>query len=175
MRQVVKNLMVALLAFMAVAALAAGCGEKAGPPPLPQVYWGAVTVAGAPAPEGLRLVAVVDDFHTASVEVQEGRYSALTVAPPGPRYQGKRVRFYLTSSQGRAEASEQGTFQTGRTPEAIALDLAFLGLPGEGSSRTTGGSVWLPWLLGGGLVLAVALAVVGALHRLSRRRSRGRW
>ena len=172
---VLKRLAVAVLVVAALAALAAGCGQQERPPPLPQVYSGSVTVAGVPAPEGLRVVAVVDGFQTALVEVQGSRYSGLTVAPPGARYQGKRVRLYLASAQGRVQASEQATFQTGSTPEVKGLDLTFPSLPGQGAPSETDSGGWLPWLGAGVLALAVVLGAVGALQRVSRHRSRGRW
>ncbi len=125
------NRLVVALALVGLLLGSEGCGKGAtGPPPLPIIYSGSVTVAGAPTVEGLRVLAVVDGYESASVAVEGGRYAGLTVAPPGPSYLGKRVRFFLASGGGRVQAAEGDTFRTGGTPELKRLDLAFPGLRG---------------------------------------------
>ncbi|MSQ40128.1 MAG: hypothetical protein EXR55_00375 [Dehalococcoidia bacterium] len=109
----------------------AGCGEEVkGPPPLPIIYSGSVTVTGAPVPEGLRLLASVDGYESASLSVEGGRYVGLAVVPPDVSYLGKEVRFFLVSGDEKVQAVEGATFRTGGMPELRTLDLTFPRLPG---------------------------------------------
>ena len=67
---------------LAGAALWAAPVGAQGAPPAPTIYAGAVTVAGQPAQDGLRLVARIVDHETEPVFTQGGRYQLLKVVGP---------------------------------------------------------------------------------------------
>ena len=59
------------------------------PPPGPIVYTGTITVGGAPAPDGLSVVArianpVGEDYQSMARQTQGGNYKNLIVGPPAP-------------------------------------------------------------------------------------------
>ncbi len=71
-----------LVVFLALAALAAALlasdASAQAPPPFPFVYKGtATTVDGAPVPDGLLIFAIIDDYQSVPVAVQDGRYRDL--------------------------------------------------------------------------------------------------
>ncbi len=75
-------------------------------PPAPVIYNGNVTVAGAPAPDGLIITARIEDYESPPVETSGGRFLALNVAPPDSSYGNKTVTFHLG---GYVQASETDT------------------------------------------------------------------
>ena len=160
--------------ILGMAAVLLGMGMAPAQPPLPLVYSGAVTVAGRPAPDGLRLVAALDGYETAPATVKGGRYAGLVVGPRGPGYVGKQVQFYLVSDEGRAQARERDVFTSGATPENRALDLTFGGLPGLEASTRGAGSPLALLVLGAVAALAVGAASLGVLRRSGRRSPGGR-
>lgn len=75
-------------------------------PNLPLSYSGQVFIEGMPTPDGLQIFARILDYETARVEVKDGRYSGLVVAPPGTGYTNKAIEFYATLGFEEVQALE---------------------------------------------------------------------
>ena len=75
-----------------------------GIPPWPVIYSGAVTLGGAPAPDGLWIVGRMDGYTSVPLEIKDGRMSGLAVGAPDQTYFGKTITFELR----RDPAVEEG-------------------------------------------------------------------
>jgi len=106
-------------------------------PPLPVVYSGRVSIEGQPTPEGLRIYARILEYKTKrTAPVTGGQYFALTVAPVGAGYVGKRIYFYATwCEEGRegcdvVQAVEAATYRVPTFGDLTRVqNLFFLRLP----------------------------------------------
>ena len=108
-----------LIAVVVMAVAAVGAvpqqGERPPQPFFQDFYSGTVTLKGAPAPAGTRLIACVLDcvtgFESESVELQEGgTYELLEVNPSDEALIGLPVSFYLVNDFGRIKAQETTNF-----------------------------------------------------------------
>ena len=93
----------------------------------PNIYSGAVTVAGTPAPDGLLITARLMDVESDPVEVKNGRYAALSVVlPQGISLVDMTITFHLNGVQ----AEETGTYKASSVPIIRTnFDLTFPKLP----------------------------------------------
>ena len=80
-------------------------------PVRPTTYNGSLMVDGQPVPDGLRVVARIEDYETTSVFSKDGRYQGLVVQPPMQRYVGKTVTFHVED----VEANESEPFEQGKS------------------------------------------------------------
>ncbi len=121
--------MAALLgAVIAFAALLSGGSlvtAQGAPPPGPVVYFGSVTVAGAPAVDGLRIVGRIDDYESRPVLTKGGAYDLLTVGGTTYLHLYRYVTFHLLDYN--VQATETVFFLGGPTEQA--LNLTFPALP----------------------------------------------
>ena len=90
-------------------------GERPPQPFFQDYYSGKVTLQGAPAPAGTRLIACVLDcvtgFESKAVELQSaGAYELLEVNPSEEALIGLPVSFYLINEFGRIKAEETTEF-----------------------------------------------------------------
>ena len=95
------------------------------PPTPPVVYFGSVTVGGQPAPDGLVIVARIEDYESEPVVTDDGKYARLTASPPSSSYLFKVVSFHIPAFG--VQATETELFLGG--PEERQLDLTFPVLP----------------------------------------------
>ena len=107
------------------------------PPPLPTVYSGTVTAAGAPVPDSvvdengacleLCITARIGgDYQSQPRPVKNGRYTALNVGPPDTSLTGETVTFHLNGVQ----AQETDTFIAAALPTIkFDFNLTFPNLP----------------------------------------------
>ena len=116
MRWEVTFLLVAF-AVMAIATVGAvpQQGERPPQPFFQDFYSGTVTLQGAPAPAGTKLIGCVLDcvtgFESNAVELQAGgRYELLEVNPSDEALIGRPVSFYLVNEFGRIKAQESARF-----------------------------------------------------------------
>ncbi len=116
MRWEVSFLLVAF-ALMAIATVGAvpQQGERPPQPFFQDFYSGTVTLRGAPAPAGTKLIACVLDcetgFESKAVELQAGgAYKLLEVNPSDEALIGLPVNFYLVNDFGRIKAQETSAF-----------------------------------------------------------------
>ena len=69
------------------------------PPPGPIIYAGLVTVGGAPAPDGLSIVAriagPIDDYESLPRTTAGGAYKLLAVGPPDSIFLFRTVTFHI--------------------------------------------------------------------------------
>ena len=99
--------------------------DAQGPPPLPGIYSGTVTVGGAPAPDGLQIVGRILNYESSPVLTQGGEYSNLTVAPPAT-YQGQTLAFFILVHELKAVEEVPG-YDVGLN--IVVLNLTFPALP----------------------------------------------
>ena len=104
-----------LLALAAMLAVPARAQEGRPPQPLLQDFFqGTVTVQGAPAPEGTRMVACVDqciDFQSEVVIIgASGSYAGLEVDPTNAALIGGDVSFYIINQHGSIRADQTVAF-----------------------------------------------------------------
>ena len=116
--------------LLAVAALAAAIFASdafaQAPPPFPFLYKGtAKTSDGAAVPDGLTIFAIVGDYRSEPVEVENGRFRDLTVAPESSAFFNKTIIFVLWD----VEADQTDTFTRVGFPDFRTLDLTFPRLP----------------------------------------------
>lgn len=110
-----------------------GTARAQTPPPIPAIYSGNVTVAGSPAPDGLLITAHISavgvpsatttEYISEPVAIKNGRFEALTVAPPDVNYAGRAVTFHLDGEQ----ATQTDLFQFQKIN--LKFDLTFAKLP----------------------------------------------
>ena len=80
-------------------------------PPFPNIYSGGVLVGGQSAPNGTPIFARIGSYQTARVLVIDGRYSQLTVQPPGPSFIGRSITFHTIFNEVEIQAAENGVFR----------------------------------------------------------------
>jgi hypothetical protein len=131
--------------------------QDAGFPPFPIIYDGTVEVDDVPLAAGT-LTARVGDWTSVSVPVVDGRFACadpcLIVGPPTFAYVGREVTFHLADVD--KAASLKFEFPNLAEPSRRTEALEF---------KTNDGA--LPWLIGGGLLLAVVMGggVVALMFR----------
>ena len=113
------------MAALAAAIFASDAFAQA-PPPFPFLYKGtAKTSDGAAVPDGLTIFAIVGDYRSEPVEVENGRFRDLTVAPESSAFFNKTIIFVLWD----VEADQTDTFTRVGFPDFRTLDLTFPRLP----------------------------------------------
>ncbi len=122
--------MIAVAGIVVVSALvvAASAVRAQEQPVRPTIYNGSLTFNGQPLLDGLKVLARIGDYETASVISKNGRYQGLTVRPPKQRYLGKMVTFHVESTQ----AYETEKFVPGKSGPNFTryiFDLTFPALP----------------------------------------------
>ncbi len=95
------------------------------PPTPPVVYFGNVTVNGQPAPDGLVIVARIEDYESQPVTTRDGAYASLSVSPLSSSYLFKDTTFHIPAFG--VQAFETVLFLGG--PAERPLDLTFPVLP----------------------------------------------
>ena len=113
-----------------IAALAADAAQAQSPPVpvVPTLYNGSATVDGSPVPDGLSIVARIDDYEADPVTVQGGRYQFLIVAPLDSSFVGRTVTFHLDGVQAR-ESDRFVAGQSGPGGTRLFFALTFARLP----------------------------------------------
>ena len=91
----------------------------------PVVYSGNVTINNEPAPDGLVIVARIEDYQSDPVTTINGAYDNLIVSPLSTSYLYKSVTFHIPASG--VKAAETELFHGG--PEERYLDLTYPVLP----------------------------------------------
>lgn len=91
----------------------------------PVVYFGNVTVNGQPAPDGLVIVARIEDYESQPITTSNGAYARLSVSPPSADYLFKDTTFHIPAFG--VQAAETVLFLGG--PAERPLDLTFPVLP----------------------------------------------
>ena len=103
------------------------------PPPFPFIYKGAVNTSdGSPVPDGHQIVVVIGDYMSEPVEVVNGRYRDLTVAPSNSHFFNRPIKFVLWD----VEAEQVDEFRRVGFPAFRTLDLIFPRLPDPTPSPT---------------------------------------
>ena len=95
------------------------------PPTPPVVYFGSVTVNGQPAPDGLVVVARIENYESEPVVTSNGSYIRLAVSPSSSAYLFKLTTFHIPAFG--VQAFETVLFLGG--PAERQLDLTFPALP----------------------------------------------
>ena len=138
-KQALAILGAGLLATIAAAVSVAGVAAQA----LPFqafIYSGKVTAGGISAPEGSSVTAHVLDYSSQPVAVKDGRYSALTILPPGNSYLNKPVTFMLNgvvTATALDGSPLTDTFKAFGVPTSKRdFDLAFPPLPAPTATPT---------------------------------------
>ena len=98
--------------------------------PFPNLYGGWAFVGGQPAVDGTLVFARIGSYQTPAVVVFDGRYSQLTVGPPGVSFIGRTITFHTVISDIEFQAVETVSFKyviLGATTEDLlnSLDLHF--------------------------------------------------
>jgi hypothetical protein len=95
----------------------------------PFVFNGDATVGGTPVPAGLQIVGRIDEYRSASVTTQEGKYSALPVGPLDSKFFDLPIEFELTRlSDGKTvTAAETMVFRALPQPSVFQFNLTFPG------------------------------------------------
>jgi hypothetical protein len=134
-RHSVAPLMAAYLVILLFVLGAAS--SSSGIPSFPVIYQGTVTVAGAPAPDGTKIVAHIEDYSTHPVQAEErtpvlvrdGRYANLTVGPTDSKYLDKQITFHIQGAISTEQAIETDMFVEVEKPTVKSVDLTFSRLP----------------------------------------------
>ena len=123
-----KRIILLAVATLAAAVFASDAFAQA-PPPFPFFFQGtAKTSDGAAVPDGLQIFAMVGDYKSESVDVENGRYRHLVVAPESSDFFNKDIIFVLWD----VEADQTDTFtrvSAGTFAEFRKLNLTFPRLP----------------------------------------------
>jgi len=104
-------------------------------PGIPHAFYGTVTWNGAPAPDGMSVVAKIDGVEVASTSVKDGKYGydpVFYVDDPDNDRSGKEIRFFVNG----VDTGQTKYFCNGCVTE---LDLSASGETGE-SPPVSGGS-----------------------------------
>ena len=144
MRLNARTVMVlAVLAALAAGLVTAGqdtaqAQSQSEVPPLPLFYAGSVTIDGEAPPEGLTIIARIEDYESTAAAVVSGAYENLVVGPPRRAYNGRNITFHLN---GVVQATETGRYvipTAGQSVFRFGFDLTFdrVPEPGEGVTST---------------------------------------
>ena len=142
MRRMSQTIGLIALITLTALALVGATPRQSGVPPLPynaDIFSGAIYLDGAPAPEGLQMVACVstcDEFQTQTVLTGPGgSYSVLAIHPENRSLRGAQITFHIVNQHGRIQAQEHVYFEGGFNSEV--LDLNFTGpLPAPAPPRS---------------------------------------
>ena len=136
-------MVLAVLAALAAGLLTAGqdtaqAQSQSEIPPLPLFYAGSVTIDGEAPPEGLTIIARIEDYESTAAAVVNGAYENLVVGPPRRAYNGRNITFHLN---GVVQATETGRYVIPGANESVfrfGFDLTFdrVPEPGEGVTST---------------------------------------
>ena len=128
-RRVPGPIGVLLCIIVGFAILAAVPEQDQGPPPFPMIFSGTVSIQGEEAPEGLALVACVQDcasYETVEVITRPGgKYSILIIGPPNAAYLEKEISFWIVTEHGRIRATQTATYRPTIENLTPRLDLDF--------------------------------------------------
>ena len=123
-----------------VALLGAGPEQQDSPPEPPNIYSGAVTIAGNAAPDGVEIFARVGSYQSnvaregfderPMVLVKNGEYKQLVVQPAGGDFFNQTLTFHATIGGGDVQAQETATFRQG-LQIVSDFNLTFSQAPGE--------------------------------------------
>ena len=120
-----KRIILLAIAALAAAVFASDAFAQA-LPPFPFFYEGtAKTSDGASVPDGLQIFAIVGNYQSEPVDVENGRYKNLTVGPESSDFFNKDIIFVLWD----VEADETATFTRVGFPTFRTLNLTFPRLP----------------------------------------------
>ncbi|MBI4219701.1 MAG: hypothetical protein HY682_06110 [Chloroflexi bacterium] len=96
------------------------------PPAWPYVFSGTATVGGEPVPAGYLITGKIDEYRSAPVQTEEGRYRGLPVGPLDPKFFDRNITFELTRPDGKAITAQQTlVFRALPRPSLYELDLVF--------------------------------------------------
>ena len=126
-------IVVALVATLSSAALAQNVS--------PTIYSGSVTIGDNPAPDGLTLVARINDYESEGVVTKNGRYSFLIVSPPTIDYFIETITFHIPELDIQAAETDVFRGSTAQFEKALTFP-AVEGLapgptPTPGAAATT--------------------------------------
>ena len=120
-----KRIILLAMAVLVAAVFASDAFAQA-PPPFPFIYKGtAKTSDGAAVPDGLQIFAIVGNYQSEPVDVENGRYRDLTLGPESNASFNKDVIFVLWD----VEADQTDTFTRVGFPAFRTLNLTFPRLP----------------------------------------------
>ena len=120
-----KRIVLLAMAVLVTAVFASDAFAQA-PPPFPFIYKGtAKTADGAAVPDGLQIFAIVGNYQSEPVDVENGRYRDLTLGPESNASFNKDVIFVLWD----VEADQTDTFTRVGFPAFRTLNLTFPRLP----------------------------------------------
>jgi hypothetical protein len=98
----------------------------------PTIYSGSVSIGGNPAPDGLTVVARINDYESDGVLTKNGRYSFLIVLPPTIDYFIETITFHIPEHALQAKETDVFTGSTAQFEKA----LTFLAVEGLASGPT---------------------------------------
>ena len=87
----------------------------------PTIYSGSVTIGRNPAPDGLTLIARINDYESAGVTTRNGRYSFLIVSPPNGDYFIETITFHIPSLDVQAQESDVFRGTTAQFEKALTF------------------------------------------------------
>ncbi len=112
----------ALLIIVVVAALAASIGSDALAQTVsPTIYSGSVTVGNNTAPDGLTVVARINDYESNGVVTKNGRYSFLIVSPPTSQYFIETITFHIPEYNIQAKETDIFRGNTAQFEKALTF------------------------------------------------------
>ena len=85
----------AIALAIAVGVLSTGSLSAQSLPSGPYIYYGTASVNGLPVPDGFSIYAEMGTYRSESVEVSNGEYFSLTVAPTEGVFNNETIRFFL--------------------------------------------------------------------------------
>ena len=113
----------ALLVAAVIAATLSGPASAQSIPPIPAIYAGTITAAGAPVPDGFTVFARVGPTYVSNpVTVRNGTYTGLGVGPPANAVGDRIVTFHL----GNITADQTDTWSSGRIVQDFNLTFSRL-------------------------------------------------
>ncbi|SVD91319.1 uncharacterized protein METZ01_LOCUS444173, partial [marine metagenome] len=112
----------ALLIMILVAVLAASIGSDALAQTVsPTIYSGSVTIGSNTAPDGLILVARINDYESDGVVTKNGRYNFLIVSPPTSQYFIETITFHILEHNIQAKETDIFRGSTAQFEKALTF------------------------------------------------------
>ena len=112
----------ALLTIVVVAALAASIGSDALAQTVsPTIYSGSVTIGNNTAPDGLTVVARINDYESNGVVTKNGRYNFLIVSPPTSQYFIETITFHIPEYNIQAKETDIFRGNTAQFEKALTF------------------------------------------------------